>query len=79
MADVPKNGLLMAGAIVALLGVGAMAVPVFTTARTTEVAHIGDLKLNAQEQTTHFIPPILGQVALGIGLLLMAAGYFARR
>ena len=47
----------VAGVIVALLGGLAIAIPVFTTQQTKEVAKIGDLKLTTNEETAHIIPP----------------------
>ena len=44
MRGAPKSGLMIAGALVALLGVLAIAIPAFTTEQTKEVAKIGDLK-----------------------------------
>lgn len=75
----PKSGLMITGAIVALLGVLAIAIPVFTTEQTKEVAKIGDLKLTANEQETHFVPPFVGPAALGIGIVLMGAAFVGRR
>jgi hypothetical protein len=68
------NGLMMTGAVLALLGVAGLAVPYFTTQQTHEVARIGDLKLNATESTSYAIPPLLAGGALVIGVVLMGAG-----
>jgi hypothetical protein len=70
---------MIAGAILAVLGVLAIAIPVFTTEQTKEVAKLGDLKLTAKEQTTHVVPPIVGPAVLGIGILLMGAAFLGRR
>lgn len=75
----PKSGVMIAGAIIAVLGVLAIAIPVFTTERTKEVAKLGDLKITANEQTTHVVPPIVGPAVLGIGLVLMGAAFLGRR
>lgn len=74
----PKSGLMITGAIVALLGVLALAVPAFTTEHTKDVAKIGDLKLTANEQETHFVPPFVGPAALAIGVILMGAAFVGR-
>jgi drug/metabolite transporter (DMT)-like permease len=71
--------IIMIGAIVALLGVLALAIPEFTTNQTKNVATLGDLKLQANEETSHSIPPILGGSALIVGLMLMAGGLYQRR
>jgi len=74
-----KTWLMLAGAIIALIGVVAIVVPSFTTGETHDVAKIGDLKLTAKEETTHIVPPFVGPVVLGVGVLLMGAGILARR
>ena len=79
MSGFPKGGLVTAGAVAAVLGVLALAIPAFTTEKTTDVAKIGDLKLTAKEETHHVIPPIIGPAALAIGVVLIGAGFFARR
>ena len=74
-----KNTLVLIGAILAIVGVIAFAVPVFTTEHTEEVAKIGDLKVTAKDKDTHVIPSFVGPAALGIGIVLMGAGLLARR
>ncbi|MGB0060167.1 hypothetical protein [Candidatus Binatus sp.] len=71
--------LVIIGTIVALLGLLALAQPVFTTNQTKNVATIGDLKLQANEQTSHAIPPILSGAALIVGLVLVAGGLYQKR
>lgn len=71
--------LVIIGAIVALLGLLALAQPVFTTNQTKNVATLGDLKLQANEQTSHAIPPILSGAALIVGLVLVAGGLYQKR
>ncbi len=79
MSGNPGNGLLIAGAVAALLGIAAIAVPVFTTERNKEVLKIGDLKVTARQETAHVIPPFVGPGALAIGLVLMGAAFVVRR
>lgn len=43
MADIPRNGLVAVGAILAVLGLLGFAIPVATTQETKEVLKIGDL------------------------------------
>jgi hypothetical protein len=74
-----KNTLLLIGAILAVIGVIAFAIPVFTTEHTEEVAKIGDLRVTAKDKDTHVIPPFIGPAALGIGIVLMGAGLMVRR
>jgi hypothetical protein len=67
------------GAIVALLGLLAIAQPVFTTNETKNVATLGDLKIQANEQTSHAIPPILSGAALIVGLVLVVGGLYQKQ
>jgi len=73
------NGLVMGGAALAALGVIGLAIPVFSTQETKEVAKIGDLKLQTTENTSHAIPPILSEGALALGIILIGAGLYVRR
>jgi hypothetical protein len=71
--------MVIVGAILALLGLLALASPVFTTNQTKNVASIGDLKIQANEQTAHAIPPILSGAALIVGLVLVAGSLYQKR
>jgi uncharacterized membrane protein len=51
----PMNGLIMSGVALAALGLISLAIPVFTTQQTKEVAKIGNLKLQTTENTAHGI------------------------
>jgi hypothetical protein len=75
----PKSGLMIAGALVALLGVLAIAIPAFTTEQTKEVVKLGDLKLTTNQETRHVIPPLVGPAALVLGIGLMGAAFVGRR
>jgi hypothetical protein len=76
---VSRNTLVLIGAIIAILGLLAVAVPVFTTSQTKDVAKIGDLKVQTKEETSHVIPPFVGPGALVLGVVLIGAGMMARR
>ncbi len=69
------KGLVLTGAVLALLGLLGLAIPVFSTTQTKDVAKIGDLKIQANEQTSHVVPPMLAGGALVVGLVLVGAGY----
>jgi hypothetical protein len=73
------NGLMMVGAVLALLGPAGLAIPVFTTSKTEDVAKIGDLKLQATQNTSYVVPPMLSGGALVLGIVLIGAGFFQKR
>jgi len=73
------NMLMISGAILALLGLTGLAIPVFATQQTTEVAKIGDLKIDARENTFHSVPPLLSGGALVLGIILIGGGLYQRR
>lgn len=73
------TGLMVAGAVLVLLGLLAFAVPVFTTQETRDVARIGDLKLQTTESRSFAIPPLVSGGALVLGVVLMGAGFYQRR
>jgi hypothetical protein len=68
------NGLVIAGILVFLLGVAGLAIPVFTTQDTKNVAKLGDLKLQTTQTTSHAIPPLLSGGAVLLGIVLIGAG-----
>ena len=67
------------GVILTLLGLVGLASPVFTTNQTKNVATLGDLKIQANEQTAHTIPPVLSGAVLILGIVLVAGGLFQKR
>jgi hypothetical protein len=75
----PMNGLVICGAILALLGLIGLAIPVFSTQQTKDVVKIGDLKVQSTESTSHVIPPILSGGALVLGVVLIGAGFYQKR
>jgi hypothetical protein len=79
MARSSTNGLTIGGAILVLAGLVGFAIPIFTTQQTTEVARIGDLKIQATESTSHAIPPLVSGGVLVLGIVLIGAGLFSRR
>ena len=70
---------MIGGAILVLIGLIGLAVPVFTTQQTTDVARIGDVKIQSTESTSHVIPPIVTGGALVLGVLLLGAGVLQKR
>ena len=73
------KGLIISGAVLAFCGLLALAVPVFSTQQTTDVARIGDLKLQTTESRYFVVPPIVSGSALLLGFLLIGAGLYQRR
>jgi hypothetical protein len=67
------------GAILALLGIVGLAIPVFTTSETKDVAKFGDVKIQSTEQSTHVVPQVLSAGALVLGVILIGAGAYAKR
>lgn len=74
-----RSPLTIGGAILILLGLIGFAIPIFTTQQTTDVARIGDFKIQTTESTSHVIPPIVSSGALVLGVLLLGAGLFQKR
>jgi len=73
------SGLMITGAVLVLLGLVALAIPVFTTQQTRDVARIGDLKLQTTESKSYVVPPFVGGGAVILGIVLIAAGFYQRR
>jgi hypothetical protein len=73
------NVLVVIGAVLALLGIVGLAMPIFTTQETKEVAKVGDLKLQTTETRQHLIPPMVSGSALALGIVLIGAGLYQRR
>lgn len=73
------NGLIFGGVLLFVLGLAGLAVPVFWTHQMTDVAKIGDLKVQAVESHSYVIPPILSGGVLALGLVLIGAGFYQRR
>jgi hypothetical protein len=71
--------LVLAGAIILLLGIAGIAVPYFTTEQTKDVADVGPLHVHATEQQSHFIPPLLSDAAVAVGVVLLGVGLVGQR
>jgi hypothetical protein len=67
------------GAFIAFLGILGLAIPVFTTSQTRDVASLGDIKIQSTGQSTHVVPMALSASGLLLGLVLIGAGVYARR
>jgi hypothetical protein len=67
------------GALLALLGILGLAIPIFTTSQTKDVAKLGGLKIQSTEQSTHVVPQALSAGALALGIILIGAGLYQKR
>jgi len=77
--DRSLNTLIIIGALLALLGIVGLVIPVFTTHQMTDVARLGDLQIQTQQDTSHVIPPLISGSALALGLVLIGGGFYRRR
>jgi ABC-type nickel/cobalt efflux system permease component RcnA len=66
------------GAVIVLLGMLGLAIPVFTTSRTENLAQVGSVKIQDTEQSMHVIPQILSAGVLVLGLLMIGAGLYPK-
>ena len=73
------NGLMIIGVLLLVAGLVGFAIPVFTTHKTEDVAKIGGLKIQATEDTSHSIPPLLSGGVLALGVILIGAGLLQKR
>jgi hypothetical protein len=68
------KGIIILGALIALSGLVAFAIPSFNTENTKDVVKFGDVKVQAKTQEEHQIPPALSEGAIALGVLLICAG-----
>jgi hypothetical protein len=73
------KGSIIIGGILAILGLIGLATPVFTTSSTTNVATLGDLKVQTTEHTPHAIPPLVSGGVMILGIVLLGAGLYTKR
>jgi hypothetical protein len=72
------KGILLIGVALAILGLVGLAMPVFSTEQTKDVANIGPLHIQANESTPHVVPPLVSGGLLAIGVVLIGAGVLNR-
>jgi len=70
--------LVIFGALLLLLGIAGLVTPVFTTQQTTELARIGELKVQTQEDRPHAIPPLVSGSAVILGIILIGGGFYQK-
>ena len=73
-----RSPLVIVGVIIAVLGIVGLAVPIFTTEQTRDVAKVGDLKLQTTDRQTFVVPPLVSGGALLLGVILVGAGMYRR-
>jgi hypothetical protein len=78
MTGSARTGLLLGGALFAVVGVVALAVPVFTTQHDSDVAKVGSLQVSVTKDTPHTIPPLAGPAALLVGVVLMGGALMSK-
>jgi hypothetical protein len=66
------------GAFIVLLGMLGLAIPIFTTSQTENVAQIGNLKIQSIEVSVPMVPQMLSSCVLVLGLLFVGAGLYPR-
>lgn len=72
------NGLVLIGAVLVMAGLIGLAIPIFTTSQTKDVANVGGLKLQSTEDTSHSIPPLVSGGGLVLGIVLVGAGFYRK-
>jgi hypothetical protein len=66
--------LVLVGLVLVVFGAVALAVPTFTFFTNERVADAGFFKIDVSKPHTIVLNPIVGAVALGVGILLMVTG-----
>ena len=77
--ETEMRSVVLFGAILALIGLVAFAMPSFNTEETKDVVRLGDLKVQAKTEEPHVIPPILSGGAMLLGIVLIGAGLVMNR
>lgn len=73
------NGLMLFGVVLLIVGLIGFAIPVFTTHKTEDVAKIGGVKIQATEDTSHSIPPLLSGGVLVLGVVLIGLSLYQKQ
>ncbi len=67
------------GTLLVLLGILTLAIPEFTTSHPKSVVKMGNLSIQAFEQSTHVVPTALSAGLLVLGVILSGAGFYRSR
>ena len=73
------NKLMICGVMLALFGIAGLAMPVFTTQQTNDVARIGGLAIQTQDTISHAVPGWASASVLVLGLVLIGGGLLRGR
>jgi len=65
---------MVAGLLLVVLGVVALAIPTFTYFTTERVADVGFVKIDISKPHTVVLNPIVGGIAVAAGLVLVLVG-----
>jgi hypothetical protein len=79
MARSTMSVFLISGMVLVMLSLLAFAIPVVTTQQTTDVARIGEPKLQTTESKSHVIPLFEAGGLLVVGVVLIGADFYRRR
>jgi hypothetical protein len=66
--------LIVIGCVLVVLGIVALAIPSFTYFTTERVADVGFFKIDISRPHTIVINPIVGGIALAVGIVLVLVG-----
>jgi len=67
------------GGLLVLLGFLGLSIPRFTTSQTTDVASVGDIKIQNTTISHHMVSQPLTIAALLLGIALIGTGAYARQ
>jgi hypothetical protein len=73
------RGVVLIGAMLALVGLVAFAIPNFSTQQTQNVVKLGSIDVQAKIEEPHSIPPVLSGGVIVLGILLIGAGLVMNR
>jgi hypothetical protein len=68
------KALITIGVVLAVLGIGSLVFPAFSTSHTHEVAKLGSVTVQNRESVLHVIPTAASIAAIVVGGGLVAAG-----
>ncbi len=77
--DYAAKTAMSAGVLLALLGLVSLAIPIFTTEHTENVATIGGLQIQTAQNTPHLIPREMSWGTLALGMVLIGGGIYRKR